>query len=150
MKNKLTLAFVLFASALSLAATFPAATIVATGKIKNQGQIIQPLAIYTPQVDGQYRLSLYATLTQVDPLSNSYWNVSASWTDDAGPEGTGPFLVGHTQFLTQFFFQGKNGFGAPVVTFESKGGSPINIAVTQTGPQDSSEYSLYYVLEVEQ
>jgi hypothetical protein len=132
------------------ATTYSSPQIVAKGKFPNQTVAIPTTTILTPAKDGLYRLSVYVTMTTTGN-PGSTWNYNLSWTDDAGPQSLPSFLFA-LDYLTGPFFQFANiGFGAslggPVTVFEAKAGTPITYSVTQSGPADSSAYSLYYVLE---
>jgi len=116
--------------------------IVATGKLVDQTAPIPTTTIFTSPQDGLVRVSFYATLTKADPNSHSYWSYNLTWTDDAGPQFEGPLLTS-CGYTGQF-----NCTGIPnPLTIEAKTGTAVTYNMTQTGPPDSSSYSLYYTVE---
>jgi hypothetical protein len=121
--------------------------IVVKRRLVNQTAPIPTTTIFTPAHDGVYRLSVYATLTKLDPSSQSTWNLNAAWTDDAGSELSGLGFQYGGGPIGQFC--GPEGYllGGVATTIEAKAGTPITYDMEQTGPLDSSAYSLYYVLE---
>jgi hypothetical protein len=121
--------------------------IVAKRRLVNQTAPIPTTTIFTPGQDGVYRLSAYATITQSDPSSQSYWIWNPTWTDDAGPANcNGQCYVGAGNTPGQFQLQLGLQLGV-VMTIEAKAGTPISYSVYQQGSPDNSAYSLYYVLE---
>lgn len=123
--------------------------IVAKGRLVNQTTQIPATTILTPNEDGIYRLSVYATITKPDQSSASQWYVNASWTDDSGPQAA-TLEAGYAnlsgQFGTYNFFFGPSG-GGPSAAFEAKASTPISYSISQFGEPDESAYSLYYTLE---
>ncbi|MFZ0321545.1 MAG: hypothetical protein WAL56_20640 [Candidatus Sulfotelmatobacter sp.] len=121
--------------------------IVAKRRLVNQTAPIPTTTIFTPAHDGVYRLSAYATITQSDPSSQSYWIWNPTWTDDAGPANcNGQCYIGAGDTPGQFQLQLGLQLGV-VMTIEAKAGTPISYNVYQQGSPDASVYSLYYVLE---
>jgi hypothetical protein len=133
---------------------FPSPLIVAKAKLANQTAPIPTTTIFTPIQDGLYRLSVYATLVDPGQSNGAWWAFNLAWTDDAGSQTIGSFLVGYDIGATsigQFVQLWNAGFnvsmGGPVTTFEAKAGQPITYSVTQPNGTDNSKYSLYYTLE---
>jgi hypothetical protein len=126
-------------------APYTSPAIVAKGKLPTQTAVIPTTAIFTPNHDGLYRLSVYATLLTTVENSQNSWQVGASWTDDAGSQSANSVLFSVNQ-LGPFVWSQVGSFG-PALTFEAKAGSPISYFVTQSGPADGTAYSLYYTLE---
>jgi len=117
------------------------------GRLVSQTTPIPTTTIFTPTHDGVYRLSAYATITQPDPNSQSYWIWNPTWTDDAGPANcNGQCYIGAGNTSGQFQLQLGLQLGV-VMTIEAKAGTPIAYNVYQQGSPDNSAYSLYYVLE---
>jgi len=85
------------------ASTFTSPVIVAKGKLRNQMTTIPTTTILTPSQDGLYRLSVYATITNVDPASASGWGVTVGWTDDAGVQAANFLMSGNGSQSGQFF-----------------------------------------------
>ncbi len=126
---------------------FTGPLIVAKGKLVNQTTTINK-TVFTPTQDGLYRLSMYATISTPDPASQSIWYVAPAWTDDWGAEGASDILAKGGNSPGQFQLYGQNyGLGGVTFPVEAKAGTPITIAVNQSGPTDNSAYSLYYTLE---
>jgi len=155
MKKALCVVGLLLGCALALslgnASTPPAVVaspvIVARGKLVNQTAPIPTTTIVTPAHDGVYRLSAYATITQADSSSQSYWIWNPTWTDDAGPANcNGQCYIGAGNTPGQFQLQLGLQLGV-VMTIEAKAGTPIAYSVYQQGSPDNSAYSLYYVVE---
>ncbi len=128
---------------------FPSPKIVATGKVLNQTEQIPIKTIFTSPQTGLYRLSVYATLVKADPNSQANWCFSPLWTDDSGTISwqTSIFLCAAGNSIGPFQFEGSNTLGGAALVFEAKAGTLITYSVTQTGPPDSSAYSLYYTVE---
>jgi hypothetical protein len=125
--------------------------IVAKGKFLNQTAAIPQTNVYVPVDSGLYRISAYATVTTPSNTDNtSYWQFNAEWTDDSGQtyNGGGAQLLSDSNFDQNgsFIWIGNCQCGATMV-LEAKGGTPISISTTLTGPPDNSAYSLYYTLE---
>jgi hypothetical protein len=123
--------------------------IVAKGKVLNQNAPVPTTTIYTPTQDGLFRLSVYGTVSQIDTVSNVFWDVKVSWTDSSGPTSVSGFCFTENGDATaQPFFWNAEGFsGAPVI-LQAKAGEPITFAVAQTGGTiGNGAYSIYYTLE---
>ncbi len=123
-------------------------TIVAKAKLIHQSLPILETTIFTPDEDGLYRLSMYASVTRANPNSTSTWEVNLFWSDDAGPVSVDQFLDGSGNIAGPFLldsFAFPN-VGGPPAVFEAKAQSKISFSVTQ-GYDDNSEFLLYYVLE---
>ena len=144
MYQKLVVAIGVGALALG-AVNLSAAQIVVKGKLLDQKEPIATRKIYTPTTTGFYNLSIYATVVVADPNSTSSWSYTLEWTDDSGV----------TTKNFPLYAQGKvagpwgnfiGTWGAPI-PIEVKADTPISFAITQTGPADKSEYSLYWTLE---
>lgn len=124
-------------------------TLVKNGKFRNQTSVLVG-TIVTPDTDGLFRLSVYATITTADTSSNSNWQVNFYWTDDSGvqQQAHDPVLTGYSNRVGQF----DGPFGVPPEggvesVFEAKAGTPITFDVIQQGSPDRSAYSFYYTLE---
>ncbi len=129
-------------------APFSSPLIVAKGKLVNQTAPIPSTTLFMPNQTGLYRLSVYGTISQVDPNSSSGWIVTPSWTDDYGSESSGSLLTGYGNHPGQFQSNGDNSsLGGITVPFEAKAGTPITYVVEQSPSPDNSAYSLYYTLE---
>jgi hypothetical protein len=121
--------------------------IIVKRRLVNQTAPIPTTTIFAPAHDGVYRLSAYATITQADPNSQSYWIWNPTWTDDAGSANcNGQCYIGAGNTPGQFQLQLGLQLGV-VMTIEAKAGTPIAYSVYQQGSPDNSAYSLYYVLE---
>jgi hypothetical protein len=121
--------------------------IVAKGKLTHRSAPIPTTTIFTPAADGLYRLSVYATITQIDSSSNSYWFYNVGWTNDGGAQDANSIIYGYPQTPVQFIWESTYDIGGPVLTFEAKAGAPVTHQVVQSGPPDNSAYSLYWVVE---
>ena len=134
-----------FASASGL----PSPVIVAKGKLTNQTAPIPAITLFTPTQTGLYRLSVYAALLKSNPASNSNWNYNVTWTDDSGvTNNSNPVLYAFGYQNPGIFFSNLGGtFAGPALTLVAGAGTPITYSMTQSGPPDSSAYSLYWVLE---
>ena len=120
--------------------------IVAKGKLLGQTQPTSVVAL-TPAQGGLYRVSAYATIVHADPTSYSQWYYSSSWTDEVGPAIYGGLMYQYGKQSGQFLNNISIVDGGTVTTLRVKGGTPITINMTQTGPPDASMYDLYYVVE---
>jgi len=144
---------VLLISALSAAQSrssspFTSPAIVAKAKLTNQTATIPTTTIFTPNEDGLYRLSIYATISKADNNSQAQWLVNVNYTDDSEQsQSLGGLLYGLNNQLGMFEFYDFFLEAGPTVTFEAKAGTPITYSVTESGPPDNSAYSLYYTLE---
>jgi hypothetical protein len=121
--------------------------IVARGKLLNQTAPIPTTTIFTPTQTGLYRLSVYATITTSDPISQSAWYFNYSWSDDAGPQVAGGILFQSGASFGEFNNDTSTLDGGQVKAFEAKAGTPITYSMTQAGASDSSAFSLYYTVE---
>src|SRR5579863_103194 len=119
-------------------------TIVAQGKLPNQTKAIPETDIFTPALDGLFRVSAYATVTKT--AGSGSWTYSLEWTDDAGRQLETFALQQSFNQPGQFLTDSSN-TGGVVRTFEAKAGTPIMYNVGEAGRPDGSEYSLYYVVE---
>jgi hypothetical protein len=115
--------------------------IITKRRLVNQTAPIPTTTIFTSTHDGVYRLSVYATITQADPSSDSNWEWGAGWTDDAGAE------ISSSRYVASDWFLGQFGVGGLVTIIEAKAGTPITYSMSQRSPADNSAYNLYYVLE---
>ncbi len=129
------------------AATFNSPQIVAKGKLSNQTTPFPTTTIFTPTQTGMYRLSVYATISTSDPNSHTAWIYNLGWTDDAGAQSEGGLLYGNGATSGQFQYGSFQALGGTVLPFEAKAGTPITHSMSQSGPPDSSAYTLYYTLE---
>ena len=128
-------------------ASFTSPLIVAKGKLLNQSSTIGTTTILSVPQTGMYRLSFCGTIIKNDTNSSSEWLVNVVWTDPSGlPQPANGIIAGFGGSAGQFFayqqFQG--GVSTPI---EAEAGTPITFTVTQSGPPDTSEYSLYYTVE---
>src|ERR1700674_1202503 len=74
------------------ATPFTSPLIVAKAKLVNQTAAIPTTTIFTPTHSGLYRLSLYMTVSKIDPQSSTSRGFALAWTDDGGAE-TSPVLM---------------------------------------------------------
>jgi hypothetical protein len=131
----------------SAASDLPSPKIVAKAKLTHQTTPMPGVTILTPTQDGLFRLSIYATITQPDYYSQSFWYISVNWTDDGAYQEASGILYGYP-YNGPYYFQWESlGVAGPTMTFEAKSGTPITLTVAQDGPPDNSAYSLYYVVE---
>jgi hypothetical protein len=130
----------------SAPASYSSPQIVARGKLVNQTTTIPVTTILTPAQDGLYRLSVYATVSNPDLNSGSWWSYNPAWTDDGGSVPENGLLYGYGNTHGPFIYESLYGSGV-AIPFEAKAGTSITYSVTQQGPPDNSAYSLYYTLE---
>jgi hypothetical protein len=128
-------------------APFTSPIIVAKGKLVNQTAPIPTTTIFTPAQSGLFRLSVYGTITNGTGTDLTQWNYNPMWTDDSGiPLNAAGMLTSINTHNGSFQWTNIGQMGA-AITLEAKGGTPITYSVTQSGPLDTSAYSLYYTLE---
>jgi len=120
--------------------------IVASAKFVNQSKALST-TIFTPTQDGVYRVSAYATITQHDPSSQSYWQYGLGWTDDAGPQAAVTIFYQYGKNSGQFLNDISVQNGGQVRTIAAKAGTAMTQNMMRIGPTDSSTYNLYYVVE---
>jgi len=126
----------------SASTSYASPQIVAKGRLRNQTANIPITTIFTPPVDGFYRLSAYSTETVPISGSTNYWNFSVYWTDDGGSEANGPML----QEVAGGY--GSDGYpSGTVCVFDAKAGQPISFSMSLSDGTDGGTYSLYYTLE---
>jgi hypothetical protein len=132
------------------ATPFPSPLIVAKGKLKNQTAPIPTTTIFTPTLDGLYRLSVYMTQTVATTNTQVAWSFNATWTDDAGDEAAPGMLFSPVDDTPPGSYDNLNG-GSPgnTLLLQVKAGTVVTYSTTLT-PLTATEggtYSLYYALE---
>jgi hypothetical protein len=131
-----------------------------TPQIVTSGQLLNQTAgfsktIFTPQVSGLYRLSVYAAITTPAPsTTQSSWVYGFNWTDSSGTINSVQALAAQDfrkgSFLDAPLFyatsnaQPSSGFTR---TFQAVKGTPISHFMELIGPADGSAFSVYYTLE---
>jgi hypothetical protein len=155
MKKILCVVAVLLGAALALSfgsahPSLTAPVIVASGQALHKTTQLPQVPMYTPTVDGVYRISAYATLTTRDASSNSYWAYNVGWTDAVGPEQNAWLLLayGANNIGTFYPFWNPNEqAGTYPIVIQARAGRPITHLMSQSGPPDGSVYNLYWVVE---
>jgi hypothetical protein len=136
-----------FKSAGSQNPSLTAPIIVASGSLTHHNKPFE-LPMYTPTQDGVFRVSVYPTLTQSDPNSESAWYFVLVWTDGAGPGQSADlfYIPGNSKgpFLT---YWGNVPLGGSSTVIQAKANTPIIQSMGQNGNPDNSAYSLFYVVE---
>jgi len=119
--------------------------IVARGKQMNQTAPIPPTTIFTPSQDGLFRLSMYGTMTTIDPNSQSGWRYTLTWTDASDTVNIQVLFASSDNEAGRW--AGFSGEPAWTPAFQAKAGIPVTYSITQNGPPDSSVYALYWAVE---
>ena len=119
---------------------FPSPLIVAKSKLPNRTAPIPTTTIFTPSQDGLFRLSVYMTQTVTVPTSGAVWGFNAGWSDDAGDEAIGEFLLNVNN-------PPPGAYGFFTLILQVKAGKPITYSTTLSNGTDGGTYSLYYTLE---
>lgn len=155
MKKTLCVVAVLVVAALALSfgsarPPLTAPIIVASGQALHRTNPLPQVPMYTPVVDGVYRVSVYATLTTRDASSNSYWAYNVAWTDAAGAGQYAWLLLADGANNVGMFYpywnQNEQAGSYPIV-IQARAGRPIIHSMSQSGPPDGSAYNLYWVVE---
>ncbi|HTU43062.1 MAG TPA: hypothetical protein VMF10_15235 [Candidatus Aquilonibacter sp.] len=128
----------------------PSPVIVRAMAFPNQTAPIPLTPLFTPTINGLYRVSAYMTeIAPVSTTNNATSFVELTWTDDAGPEDTG--VGGPVSLNTAYPGYGSFVNGGPpggVAIIEGVAGKPVNFEVSVTGNStEVGTYSLYLVVE---
>jgi len=155
MKKTLWIVAVLVGAALALSfgsarPSLTAPIIVASGQALHKTTTLPLAPMYTPVMDGLYRISVYATLTTRDSSSNSTWTYNVEWTDAAGPGSVAWLLqASGANNVGAFYpyFNPTEQAGSYPIVIQARAGKTIMHTMSQTGPPDGSAYNLYWVVE---
>jgi hypothetical protein len=118
--------------------------VVAQGAMLNQSGPIPTTTVYTPALDGMFRLSVYATMTNSSG-NGQQWLVNVGWTDDVRQFTESGALFGNDNESIPFMTLGAGAPQGAVIPFKAKAGTPVTYSVD--GGPDGSQYSIYYALE---
>ncbi len=115
-----------------MAASVP--RIVANESFLNQTSAISPTSIFTPDADGNYRISAYIDFPSNALGVGTEIDASITFTDDFGSR--------------QFDIEGTpGGSGSAVRTARLTASNPVQVSTAYTGSPSPNNYNLFIVVE---
>jgi hypothetical protein len=116
--------------------------VVAKAKRTNVTVPIAKTTLFTPAVDGTFRISVYMVTTVGNGNPNTAWQSTLAWSDDAGNWSD-------TAFVAVFTAKPQNSCCTlSNVTIEAKAGTPISYSVHSVGGETSgTTYEIFVTVE---
>jgi hypothetical protein len=139
MKRSLVALFVLAMSLSGFAnaqcAAFPC--VVASVSLTDQTTAASEVPIYTPPVNGLFRISAYEDTKEIRPMKKAYWKFVFGWTDG----------VKARTIVGSVYTNGWSALWAPIIV-RAMAGQPIAYSVRPgPGNNGASSYDLYITVE---
>ncbi|MBA3913082.1 MAG: hypothetical protein H0X25_04325 [Acidobacteriales bacterium] len=109
--------------------------------LKNQTTDIPVTTLFTPKLDGLYRVSTYLVVSIPGGKdNNSGWSGQVLYTDDAGPE------IGPNEFVLSLR-QGSNPYGEHQSTIRANAATPVTYSITGQDSGAGGVYEYYVTVE---
>lgn len=121
-------------------ATPPNPQIVARVNLTGQTNPIPTTTIFTPPVDGLFRISGVMVTTVANGDSSGTWGLGVNWSPDPGPQTLCCVIGTNTRFV-------GGGGSVETITIRSDAGIPVTYFVQSTGNTQGTTYEVFFTVE---